>query len=343
MKESLSDFMVQYKAALQEFVDSGGEAALSRAYELARKALAEGMGLMEMATVYQNALETVLPGNLRPEELARRLKAAGECFRETLTPFEMTHRGVRWAHNVLVQMNEELREINAKLEAYGYSVSHDLRAPLRHMRGFAQALLEDYAGGLDSLGREYATRIVTAADRMDQLIQDLMDYSRFGRAHLELKQVSLGSVVSDILDQMEQELHKRGAQVTVERPLRDVLGHRIALEQVMINLLRNAVKFVPADVTPKVKIFTEQREEWIRLWIKDNGIGIPSEQTERIFEVFRRMPDSNTYPGTGIGLAIVSTAVARMGGHVGVESIRGKGSAFWIELKKAEDNTVQTA
>lgn len=330
--------MVQYTAALQDFVEGGGEAALSRAYELARKALAEGMGLMEMATVYQNAIESVLVGNLTHEELARRLKAAGECFRETLTPFEMTHRGVRWAHNMLVQMNEELREINAKLEAYGYSVSHDLRAPLRHMRGFAQALLEDYAERLDSLGREYASRIVTAAERMDQLIQDLMDYSRFGRAHLELKPVSLGSVVSDLLDQMEGELRKREAQVIVERPLRDVLGHRIALEQVMINLLRNAVKFVPANVKPEVRIMAEEREGWIRLWIKDNGIGISPEHTEHIFEVFQRVPDSETYPGTGIGLAIVSMAVARMGGHVGVDSVRGKGSAFWIELKKARDN-----
>ncbi len=329
--------MVQYTAALQQFVGGGGEAALTRAYELARKALAEGMGLMEMATVYQNALESVLLNKPTPQELERRLKAAGECFRETLTPFEMTHRGVRWAHTMLVQMNEELREINAKLEAYGYSVSHDLRAPLRHMRGFAQALLEDYGVRLDSLGRDYAARIVTAGERMDQLIQDLMDYSRFGRAHLELKPVSLASVVSDLLDQMEAELRKRGAQVTVERPLTDVLGHRIALEQVLMNLLRNAVKFVPAQVKPEVRISAEERDGWIRLWVRDNGIGIPAEQKEHIFEIFQRAPDSDAYPGTGIGLAIVATAVARMGGHVGVESSQDNGSAFWIELKKAEE------
>jgi len=236
----------------------------------------------------------------------------------------------------VAERTAELGEVNAELESFAYSVSHDLRAPLRAMQGFAQALLEDYADRLDPIGQEYAHRIVAAAGHMDTLIRDLLSYSRLSRAALHLQPVSLASVVADVLTQLEGELRKREAQVTVEEPLPQVVGHYATLIQVVGNLLTNAVKFVRPEIQPQVRVWAEEREEWIRLWVEDNGIGIAPEHQERIFRVFERLHGIEAYPGTGIGLAIVRKGVERMGGRVGVESEPNRGSRFWVELPKVK-------
>jgi PAS domain S-box-containing protein len=229
----------------------------------------------------------------------------------------------------------ELWEVNAELESFAYTVTHDLRAPLRAMQGFGEALLEDCSHQLDSVGQDYAHRIVRASQRLDALICDLLAYSRLSRAELEMRPVSLKSVVVDVLGQMAAELQERDAQVIVPGPLPEVTGHRITLGQVITNLLTNAVKFVSRGAPPQVQVWAEERDRWVRLWIEDNGIGIAPEHHERIFRVFERLHGMETYPGTGIGLAIVRKGVERMGGRVGVESEVGKGSRFWLELQKA--------
>lgn len=337
MKDSLDEFVTQYRAALREYVERGGEDALARAYELGRKAVGEGLGLLQVVAFYHEALETVLHGTPMTGGMTRALKAR-EFLNESLAPFEMTHRGFQEANAQLRESNEALQQINAELEAFGYTVSHDLRAPLRHMQGFAQALLEDYAERLEPAAKDYAQHIVTAARRMDNLIRDLLDYGRLSRDRMFIRAVSLASVAEDVLTHIDNELRERGAKVTVEMSRLVVLGDRITLEQVLINLMTNAVKFVPVGVKPDVRISVEERGDWARLWVKDNGIGIPLEQQEHIFEVFRRLHDTKSYPGTGIGLAIVRKGVTRMGGRVGVESAPGRGSAFWLELRKAVGN-----
>jgi signal transduction histidine kinase len=325
--------MRQYKASLQDYVEGGGEAALSYAYELGRQAVAEGLGVLHMVGFYHEALLAVLQDTLKAEGSAQASKAK-EFFTESLAPFEMVHRGFRETNAKLRESNEALQEINSELEAFSYTVSHDLRAPLRHMQGFAQALLDDYSQQLDPVAKDYAQRIVTAASRMDNLIQDLLDYGRLGRAYMRLRPLGLVSAVADVLIQVNDEVRRLDAQVSVEIPPLEVLGDRTILERILINLLTNAVKFVPVGMRPEVRISAEEHGTWVRLWVRDNGIGIPLEQQEHIFEVFRRLHDSKTYPGTGIGLAIVRRGVARMGGRVGVESAPGKGSAFWLELKR---------
>lgn len=328
----------QYTAALRDYVQGGGgEAALIRGYEVGHKAVADGLGLLELVTFYQEGLATILSGALGPDERGRAVQAAGEFFLESLGPFEMTYRGVQWAHNMLVQVNEKLREINADLEAFSSTISHDLRAPLRHMQGFAQALLEDYTDQLDSVAKDYVRRIVTASQRMDALIQDLLAYSRISRADVELGPVSWGSIIEEILAQMDSEVRNRGASVSIQRPFPRVLGHRPALQQVLTNLLTNAMKFVARGVKPEIRIWADEEGDWTRLWVEDNGIGIAPEQQGTIFEPFQRLNDSESYPGSGVGLAIVAKAVAKMGGRVGVESASGRGSKFRVELKKISE------
>ena len=229
----------------------------------------------------------------------------------------------------------ELQEANAALQAFAYSVSHDLRAPVRAVQGVAQALLEDFGHQLEPAAQGYARRITAAAQRMEALIEDLLAYSRLSRADLRLQRVELSSLVDEILAQLGEEAERRQAQVTVERPLPDVIGHRITLAQVVTNLLANALKFTAPGVSPKIRIWAERPSGHVRLWIEDNGIGIAPEHRGRVFEVFQRLHGSDEYPGTGIGLAIVQKGVERMGGRAGVESGEGLGSRFWVELPEA--------
>ena len=230
----------------------------------------------------------------------------------------------------------ELQERNEELEAFAYSISHDLRAPLRAMGGFSQALLEDYGERLDQTGRQYAERVVAGANTMDLLIRDLLSYSRITRSELRLTPLDLHHAMQSATEQVADDVAARHARVVVDEPLPAVIGHETTLAQVLANLLANAIKFVPAERTPEVHVRAERRDGRVRVWVEDNGIGIAPEHHERIFRVFERLNPAEDYPGTGIGLAIVRKGVERMGGHVGVESQPGGGSRFWIELSQAE-------
>jgi signal transduction histidine kinase len=225
-----------------------------------------------------------------------------------------------------------LQETLQELEAFSYTVSHDLRAPLRAMQGFAQALLEDYGRSLDATGHDYATRVVEASRRMDELIQDLLAYGRLSRQELSLGAVDLDGVTTDAIRSVADDAQRRGGAIDVASPLGEVVGNARLLQQVIENLVANAVKFVPPGVAPRVRIASETLNGRRRLWVQDNGIGVAPEHQERIFRVFERLHGGETYPGTGIGLAIVRRAIERMDGHVGVESSPGAGSRFWIEL-----------
>ena len=226
-----------------------------------------------------------------------------------------------------------LSELNAELEAFAYTVSHDLRAPLRGMQGLAQALLEDYGETLEPTGRDYATRIAVAAAHMDRLIHDLLTYSRLAHAALKLEVTSLDAIVHDARAQLCEQL--AGADVAVEGALPSVVGHRATLVQVVVNLLSNAAKYVAPGTRARIRMRAERGNGVVRLWVEDNGIGIAAKHRDRIFKVFERLHGEEMYSGTGIGLAIVRKAVERMGGQAGVEADEGHGSRFWIELADA--------
>lgn len=227
----------------------------------------------------------------------------------------------------------QLRESNDQMEAFTYSISHDLRAPLRAIRGFAQALWEDYGPAFDETGREYLRRMAGGAERLDQLIQDLLQYSRLSRSTLTFEPISLDTLLLRVIQQMEPDLRACGARLEMG-PLSSILGHGPTLEQVLTNLLSNAIKFMAPGVQPHIRIWSTENLETARLWVEDNGIGIAPGYLQRIFGVFERLHGSDAYPGTGIGLAIVAKGIARMGGTYGVESEPGQGSRFWIELPR---------
>jgi signal transduction histidine kinase len=202
------------------------------------------------------------------------------------------------------------------------------------MSGLSRILMEDHLAESDKVGQDYARRIVESGRRMDTMVQDLLEYSRLSRVELGLEKVELGRLVREVLASMEAELQERKASVVVKDPFPAVRAHRGALSQALTNLIQNAAKFVKPGSTPEILIRCEERGDRVRLWVEDQGIGIAPANRDRIFGVFQRLHDVNTYPGTGIGLAIVRKAMERMGGKAGVESELGQGSRFWLEMQK---------
>jgi PAS domain S-box-containing protein len=229
----------------------------------------------------------------------------------------------------------DLQAANARLEAFAFSVAHDLRAPLRGMHGLAGALLEDYGPRLDDTGRDYAQRIVDEATSMDALINDLLAYGRLSHVELAISAVDLRDVLDKAAYAVRDDIEQAHAQMDIEPSLPVVQGNRSVLIQVFANLLSNAVKF--SGDQPRVRVWAETRADHVaHVWVEDQGIGIAPEHQERVFGVFERLHGADTYPGTGIGLAIVKKGIERLGGRVGVESQLGHGSRFWIELPRAE-------
>jgi len=165
---------------------------------------------------------------------------------------------------------------------------------------------------------------------MDRLILELLQFTRMSRSPVTMEPVDLERLISGIIRE-RVEFQPPKAEMEINTPLLRVSGNETSLTQCLTNLLDNAVKFVPRGVTPHVRISTERNEQGVRLWIEDNGIGIEKESRQRLFELFQRV-HKNSYPGTGIGLAIVRKAVERTHGQVGVESEPGKGSRFWLQL-----------
>jgi PAS domain S-box-containing protein len=239
---------------------------------------------------------------------------------------------------VVAERTGELRETIGELEGFSYSVSHDMRAPLRAMQSFAQYLVDEYGGRLDKQGINYLEQIMRSAVRLDRLIQDVLSYTRILHATLPTQLVDLDRLVRDIVETYPHgQLLK--PQIQIKGTLPNVTGNEALLTQIVSNLLSNAVKFVSPGTTPCVEVSADAiGDASIRVWFKDNGIGIARENHVRIFRLFERIHPSSEYEGTGIGLTIVRKAIERLDAQVGFESELGKGSIFWIQLKKGKDH-----
>jgi len=235
----------------------------------------------------------------------------------------------------LATLNERaarLRESMGELEAFSYSVSHDLRSPVRAIQGFAQTLDEEEGAKLSADGKDYLRRIISSSQRLDKMITDVLAYSRMDVEPMTRTRLEVEPLVLAVIEQ-NPNLQSPRAEIELQRPLLNAVGHEASFTQCISNLLGNAVKFVAPGVIPRVKIWTEAVNGAVRICLKDNGIGIAPEHQQRIFQAFERL--NTDYEGTGFGLAITRQAVQRMGGEFGVESEPGKGSLFWIELPKA--------
>lgn len=245
---------------------------------------------------------------------------------------EISHYAQHLEETVM-ERTGQLRDKVGELEAFSYTLSHDMRAPLRAMRGFSRILLEEHSAGLDAEGIHHLERINAAAGLMSALIDDVLSYARVVRSDIKMEVIDLDKLLHEIIQTYPQ-LQTGGVEMQIDGRLPKVWGNQPSLWQCLSNLLTNAVKFVAPETKPQVKVRAEAIGADIRLWVEDNGIGIAPKDRERIFRMFERVSRATDYEGTGMGLAIVRKAAERMGGSAGVESVVGHGSRFWIQLRK---------
>lgn len=235
---------------------------------------------------------------------------------------------------LVAERTAKLRETINQLEQFSYTVSHDLRGPLRAMQGYADTLLKDHQAELSPDAKMCAERIARSAVRMDRLTQDVLAYSRVATVALQKKVVELDPLIPELGIQLCGE-ERAAVFFEIRRPLAAAIAHEALLAQALSNLMSNAIKFVAPGRRPQVKIWTERTGRDVRVFISDNGIGIPAEHSQRVFEMFERGDATKDYEGTGVGLAIVKKSIERLGGEVGFTSEVGKGTTFWIELPAA--------
>ena len=238
------------------------------------------------------------------------------------------------ANRKLAETGQELQRANAELETFTYSVSHDLKAPLRGIDGYSRLLLEDHAGQLDDEGRTFLHTIRHAAEQMNQSINDLLAYSRLERRAMHTTSVNLRALVDALVAEYAEEMRERSVDLTVEVPCQVVMAEAEGLAQALRNLLDNALKFTRDVPQPRVEIGGRETENACIIWVRDNGIGFDMLYHDRIFEIFQRLHRAEEYPGTGVGLAIVRKAMQRMGGRAWAESAPGEGATFYLEIPR---------
>ncbi len=234
----------------------------------------------------------------------------------------------------VAERTAQLQVLNEELESFSYSVSHDLKAPLRGIDGYSQILLDDYGSALDDEGRTLIANVRRGVAQMHVLIEDLLAYSRMERQVLESRAVELAGLVDNLLAGRAREIAAAGMVVHNSVPALSVQADRDGLALVVRNLLENALKFSRNSKPPRIDIGAREEADKVLFWVRDNGVGFDMKYHHRVFEMFQRLHRAEDYPGTGVGLALVRKAMQRMGGRVWAESSPGQGACFFLELRK---------
>jgi signal transduction histidine kinase len=237
-----------------------------------------------------------------------------------------------------VQAEEQLRESNHELEAFTYSASHDLRAPLRAISGYA-SMLAERPEAMDECSRQTVEKIIRASRQMEGLIRDLLNYARTGQREMSPQQVPLEPFLQEIENTFQARIKEGGVQFDIVRPLAPVMGDPMLIKQILTNLIDNALTYRRRDGCPRVIVSSTVADERVVLSVSDNGIGIAPEYHDKIFQVFQRLHAESEYAGTGVGLAIVAKAARAMNGSVRVSSKQGEGSTFLVSLPKPNSDS----
>jgi light-regulated signal transduction histidine kinase (bacteriophytochrome) len=243
--------------------------------------------------------------------------------------------GLLRARADLARRAAELEAANKELEAFTYSVSHDLRAPLRHVAGYAELLQRQCSAALDEKGRRYMAMILEASKRMGNLIDDLLGFSRIGRAEARKATVNLDQLVREVITELKQDTKDREIAWKVGA-LPVCYGDRSMLKVAFMNLLSNAVKFTRIRPRAKIEIgCVDGKDNQVELFVADNGVGFDIQYVDKLFGVFQRLHRAEEFEGTGIGLATVQRIIHRHGGEVRAEGVVDQGATFYFSLPKA--------
>lgn len=233
------------------------------------------------------------------------------------------------------ERTQELELANKDLEAFSYSISHDLRAPLRALSGFSRILMEDFESTLPEEANEHLQVIDQEAARMSKMIEELLTFSRLGKQPLNFVSVALGDVVQGVLAQLKSQQNDRQIEITVS-DLPICWGDRTLLEHVMMNLLSNALKYTCKQEQAHIEVGYKQDEADNIYYVKDNGVGFSMRYAHKLFGVFQRLHSAQEFEGVGVGLSIVARIIHRHGGRIWAESEVGKGATFFFTLKRPD-------
>ncbi len=231
----------------------------------------------------------------------------------------------------VVQRTAQLEAANKELEAFSYSVSHDLRAPLRAINGFSHVLQEEYSNKLDEEGKRLLNVVRDNAARMGQLIDDILRFSHAGRLEINYSEIDMEKMAHAVTAELMATDPSSWPQMEIE-PIPPAFGDSAMMRQVLVNLISNAIKFSRTNATPKIKVGSSKGEDETIYFVKDNGVGFDMQYAGKLFGVFQRLHSENEFEGTGVGLAIVKSIVARHGGRVWAEGKVGEGATIYFAL-----------
>jgi light-regulated signal transduction histidine kinase (bacteriophytochrome) len=229
----------------------------------------------------------------------------------------------------VIDRTAQLSAANKELDAFSYSVSHDLRAPLRSIDGFSQALLEEYQEKLDETGKNYLNRVRKATQRMGLLIEDMLKLSRITQAEMKRGAVDLSGMIQEIAEEQQKSNPDRAVDVTIQEGI-TVQGDPYLIKIAIENLVNNAFKFTGKATHPRIEFGTTVRDGKTACFIRDNGAGFDMAYLDKLFGAFQRLHTSDEFPGTGIGLATVKRIINRHGGQLWAEGEVGKGATFYF-------------
>jgi len=337
VSELLDTFGREYVAALATYLKTSDESALSHAYELGRRAMIEGLGVLDMALIHRTALEDLVLSAPAPDQ-RRFAHAAANFFNELLSSFEMSFRGYRGTNEELQRLNEALQQqketvesANRELESFSYSVSHDLRAPLRTIDGYSQMLLEDCADALNDEGKRYLRHVREATHYMGRLIDALLSLARVTRSDILRIEVDLSALAREIAERLRIASPGRDGHFMINEGVR-AKGDARLLAVLLENLLGNAWKFTSKRKQAQVTFGCEERDGKPTYFVQDNGAGFDMTYVAKLFGPFQRLHAVSEFEGTGIGLATVQRVVHRHGGQVWAEGKIDEGATFFFTL-----------
>jgi signal transduction histidine kinase len=338
MSETAATLERRYSEALEIHLAGSSEVVLHAAYALGRMAAADGMGVVDIAMLHNETLQRVIAAT-GAAPTATMIGKASQFLSECLAPYEMMLSGYSESNANLVESNDRLHEtqaeletVNKELESFSYSVAHDLRAPLRSVIGFSQALLEEHADQLDDEGQRFLGYLREAAGEMAQLIDDLLTLSRVTRGDLQRERVDVSELARKVMTRLADGQPERKVRITIEPGLAARCDARL-LAIVLENLIGNAWKFTSRQSDARIEVGRVDDDGGHPAWfVRDNGAGFDMAHAGRLFGVFQRLHSTAEFEGTGIGLATVQRVIHRHHGTIRAEGAIGQGATFYFTL-----------
>ncbi len=327
MKEKVRTFDAAYQQSLRECIAGAGEIALQHGHELVRQAVRDGLWVMDIVSAQRRTLLELLADAETVNDCIRVVKASQDFFTECLAPFELTHRGFLEVES----LNNKLEVANKELESFSYSVSHDLRAPLRAIDGYSRMILKKQDEHFDEETRRQFQTIRDNVATMSRLIDDLLAFSRLGKQEMSKTNLDMEEMIREVWQNLLTINPGRNMTLCIEG-IQAGMGDRSLIREVFSNLLGNAVKFTQKRDVARIEAGSHIEDNEMVYYVRDNGVGFDMKYYDKLFGVFQRLHSADEYEGTGVGLAIVQRIIQRHGGRIWAESKIDEGACFHFTL-----------